>query len=148
MTGMAVHGTCVILGTRGVFLRGPSGAGKSTLAEALLTTAAGAGKFAALVADDRVHLGAENGRLIARPPETIAGQLEIRGLGIVTIPFEAKARVDLVIDLVEPEYIERLPENVALEAHIEGVRLVRLAVPVRSIGPAVRLINRALTHLF
>jgi len=148
MSNQAAHGTCVILGTRGVLLRGPSGAGKSALAGALLEKAAGQGHFAALVSDDRVYLRREGCRLIASAPGSIAGKLEARGLGILELCHERSARVHLVTDLVQPDEFERLPEEIDLKTDIEGVQLARLAVPARTLAPAVQLINQALAHFF
>jgi hypothetical protein len=114
---LQVHASAVARDGRAVLLRGPSGAGKSDLA--LRLVAAGG----MLVADDRVELRAEAGRLLASPPASLAGLLEVRGLGIVRRPW-APAPVTLLIDLVSA--MERLPaprHDVLL-----GVRLPVLAV--------------------
>ncbi|MFX5622828.1 hypothetical protein ABTE00_21975, partial [Acinetobacter baumannii] len=55
--------------------------------------------FARRVADDRVHLEAAHGRLLARAPEPIAGLVEERGRGIVACRYEAVAVIGLVVDL-------------------------------------------------
>ena len=124
------HATCVLLGPRAVLIRGRPGAGKSRLAlrliEAGAAPAAGV-RLAAdvrLVADDQVWLRSASGRLVARAPKTIRGLLEVRGLGLVHVPFEPLAVVGLVADLVPPGAAERLPD--APLAEIEGVRLPRL----------------------
>jgi HPr kinase/phosphorylase len=75
-----VHGTCVALKGRGVLLLGDSGAGKSDLALRLIHDGA------RLVADDRVVLTMKQGKLIASAPTSIAGLIEVRGLGIVKLP--------------------------------------------------------------
>ena len=106
-----LHATCVALDGRGVLLRGPSGSGKSDLALRLID------EGALLVADDqtevRREVGLEGlpGRLLAQAPETIAGRLEVRGLGIVAQPALATAPVALVVDLVRAAEVERLPED-------------------------------------
>jgi len=99
-----VYGTTVAIDGRAVLLRGPSGSGKSDLALRLI--AAGA----QLVADDQTRLVREAGRLVASAPDTIAGQLEVRGVGIVPVENVRRAPLDLVIDLVPPEQVERYPE--------------------------------------
>ena len=91
-----VHGSCVGIGGRGVLLRGPPGGGKSDLALRLIDGGA------VLVADDQVALTARDGALFAAPPETIAGKIEARGIGIMNLPHDAEARVALVIDLHVP----------------------------------------------
>ncbi len=101
--GLHIHGTCVAIGQRGVLLLGPSGSGKSDLALRLI------GRGASLVADDQIELTQENGMLSAAPPENIRGLLEVRGVGILTMPYAAPVPLSLVVRLVQPEQVERLP---------------------------------------
>lgn len=102
---VTIHGTCVLVGGTGVLLRGPSGAGKSDVALRLIDGGA------VLVADDRVELRMENGRPTASAPAALAGLLEVRGLGIVRVPCRASAEVGLVVDLVAPDAVDRMPEG-------------------------------------
>jgi HPr kinase/phosphorylase len=103
-----VHASAVLVGARALLIRGPAGAGKSGLVLGLLQAAAqGQLRFARLVADDRVRLAAEHGRLIASPPAALAGLLEIRGLGIRRLPYEPSAVIGWVADL--GGQAERLP---------------------------------------
>ncbi len=95
--GRQVHGSCVSRDGDGVLLIGPSGSGKSDLALRLL------GRGFSLVADDRVDIA--DG--IAAPPPALAGLLEVRGLGIVRLPYAATARLALVAELGAAA--ERLP---------------------------------------
>jgi serine kinase of HPr protein (carbohydrate metabolism regulator) len=121
-----VHASVVLVGARAVLIRGPSGSGKSRLAWGLIGAAeAGRLPFARLVADDRVHLEARHGRLLARPPPALAGLIEVRGLGIRRLPYEPLAVVGLVVDLAAPS-AERLPAP--QEVSIDGIQLPRLAV--------------------
>jgi serine kinase of HPr protein (carbohydrate metabolism regulator) len=99
---MNIHATCVRYGRDGILLVGKSGSGKSDLALRLIALGA------RLVADDRTDLKVKDGALIATPPKTIAGLLEVRGVGIVETPHVASARIALVIDLSGK--VERLPE--------------------------------------
>lgn len=123
-----IHASAVLVGARAMLIRGPSGAGKSRLALALLDAAAsGRLAFARLVADDRVHLEAVNGRLLARSPGAIAGLLEVRGLGIRRLPYEPVAVLGWVVDL--GENTERIPSPEARERIISGVTLPRFAFP-------------------
>ena len=98
-----IHATCVELAGIGVLLCGPSGSGKSDLALRLIDTGA------RLVADDRTDLAAENGALIASSPRTIAGRIEVRGLGLVSLPNIERCRVGLAVDLQAVADVERLP---------------------------------------
>src|SRR5262245_4155139 len=95
-----VHASAVLVNARAALIRGPSAAGKSRLALALLTAAkSGLIPFARLVGDDRLHLEVHHGRLLAHAPDTLAGLIEVRGLGIRRIAYEPLAVVGLVIDL-------------------------------------------------
>jgi HPr kinase/phosphorylase len=121
-----VHASAVLIGARAVLIRGPSGAGKSRLALSLIVAAhTGLLRFARLVGDDRLHLTARNGRLLARPAETLAGLIEVRGLGVRKVEYELRAVVGLVVDLSATD-AERLPGT--RTAIIDGVSVPRLAI--------------------
>ena len=120
-----IHASAILLGYQGILIRGPSGAGKSRLALSLLQNAGS--RFARLVGDDRIHLEAVHGRLLMRPAEALAGLIEVRGIGIVRLPYEKVAVVSLVIDLAVPDVL-RLPQETDIETQIEGVVLARLPV--------------------
>lgn len=94
---MQIHASCAARDGHGVLLLGASGSGKSDLLLRLLDHGF------VLVADDRVCI--EDG--VARAPAGLAGLLEVRGLGIVRLPFVAAARLTLVVQL---EAGPRLPE--------------------------------------
>jgi HPr kinase/phosphorylase len=123
-----VHASAVLAHARAVLIRGPAGAGKSRLALALLHAAdTGLLRFARLVGDDRLQLEVCHGRLLARPAASLAGLIEVRGLGIRRLAFEPVAVVGLVIDLAADD-AERLPAADGREAVISGISLPRLAV--------------------
>jgi hypothetical protein len=110
-----VHATCVAIGGRGVLIRGRSGSGKSDLALRLID------RGARLVSDDYTILSTINGRIEARPPETIAGKLEVRGVGIVEMEAEADVPICLIAELDWAP--ERLPEAA------RGVAMLDTLVP-------------------
>jgi len=121
-----IHASAVLTGPRAVLIRGPAGSGKSELAWALIQAAdTGLIRFARLVGDDRVHVEAAHGRLLVRPAETLAGLIEVRGLGIRRLPFEPLAAVGLLVDLGVAD-AERLPAS--SESSLAGITLPRLAV--------------------
>jgi HPr kinase/phosphorylase len=98
------YATCVEISGAGVLLRGPSGSGKSDLALRLIEGGA------LLVSDDRTDLSLDDGQLTARAPTPIAGRMEVRGLGIIDVASADSAKVALVVDLVAPEAVDRLPD--------------------------------------
>ena len=100
-----VHATCVSLYGAGLIIRGPSEAGKSDLALRLID------RGARLVADDRVDLLVIDNGVIARAPETLAGLLEVRGLGILRVPILEATVVRLVVNLVNHENVPRLSDR-------------------------------------
>ena len=73
-----------------MLLLGPPGSGKSDLGLRLLS------RGFVLVGDDRVVID----RDVARPTASLAGLLEVRGLGIVRLPYAAEARLVLAVELV------------------------------------------------
>jgi len=147
MTAPTIHASAVLFGYRGILIRGPSGSGKSRLALRLLQNP-GDG-FARLVGDDRIHLGVTHGRLLMHPAGALRGLLEVRGLGIVRLPYEPVAMADLVVDLDAPT--PRLPEAADTCTMIDGIRLARLAVaPGEDAFPALlafmRFHSRGIPH--
>lgn len=112
MSDVRVHASCVqIAGAgaafgapadAGVLLLGESGAGKSELALQLIE------RGAILVADDQAELFVREDRLWARPPAPIAGLIELREVGVVTLPHAAESRIGLAVVL---EKGARYPER-------------------------------------
>lgn len=99
------HATSVALGEEaGVLVIGPSGCGKSALALELISLGA------TLVCDDQTVLSRDGDALIATPAPNIAGQIEARGIGILTVPYLERTRVRAVVDLGRAEE-DRLPPS-------------------------------------
>lgn len=119
---LLVHGTCVDLDGRGILLRGPSGSGKSDLALRLIDGGA------RLVADDQVELRRDRGRVLARAPIALSGRIEIRGLGIVSLPYVTEVALAGIVDLVVPQAVERMPEP-------RKVALLEIEFPAVSLAP-------------
>jgi HPr kinase/phosphorylase len=127
-TAPTIHASAVLAGARAILIRGPAGSGKSRLVLNLIQAAAsGRAVFARLVADDRVHVEAVHGRLIARPPAALAGLLEVRGLGILRLQYEPVAVISWVVDL-DVAAAPRLPDAAAAHADVGGVSIRRLAI--------------------
>lgn len=120
MTGVLHQASCVAVGGRGVLIKGPPGSGKSSLALALID------RGAQLVGDDGVRLSTRDGRLWAAPPPRIAGLLEVRNLGLVTLPCtEAPVALVLRLEREAPRFIEQA----------ESVDLLGLALPLIALWP-------------
>ena len=122
-----------------MLLTGPSGAGKSDLLLRLIAT----GWRAA--ADDYVHVWSSDHRLYARAPDRIAGRMEIRGLGITSMPALPFTRIDMIVRCVD-DSLERLPEPVfqtVADVSVPAVDIqalhasapARLAAALRALGP-------------
>ncbi len=129
------HATCLALITDteswgGILLRGASGSGKSDLALRLLTSLTP--DCARLVADDYVALQRGTGTLLASAPASIAGLLEVRGLGIVTMACLEEVPVVLAFDLSDSLQIDRLPDPCDLDL---GDLTADLHIPVYRLNP-------------
>ncbi|RSB42789.1 MULTISPECIES: HPr kinase/phosphorylase [Brevundimonas] len=107
---------------RGVLIQGRSGAGKSDLTLRLMQHGW------RLVGDDWVDVFACEGALYAAAPATIAGRMEVRGLGLVDRPFLPFARIALSLHLTH-EPVERMPEKA--QEMIDGIAIPRLVLDPR-----------------
>ncbi len=135
-----ITASAVVYRGAGILVRGAPGAGKSTLALALIEDGG------RLVGDDRIHLGACHGRIVASGHGAVAGKIELRGRGLLECPFETSAVIGLVVDLVPPDTLERMPKPDALTVSLLGVRLPRQ--PVAANSPAApMLVHKALEAL-
>jgi serine kinase of HPr protein (carbohydrate metabolism regulator) len=133
---MTLHATAVALGEAGVLLLGPPGSGKSDLALRLID------RGATLIADDRVVLTVEGEGLRLAPPARLAGRIEVRGVGILALPFTADIRAAMAFDLALAP--ERLPEPAVRE--IGGVLLPCLSLaPFEASAPLK--VEQAVAHL-
>jgi len=146
--GILLHATCVAIGGHGVLIMGPPGSGKSDLALRLIDGAGcGIGTellTAKLVSDDQTMVMRRGDRLIGSAPEAIAGKLEIRGLGIVELQYQAESELSLAVTLT-PE-IERMPVAAEQACDICGVRLSAVSIEPESPSAPAR-IRAALGHL-
>lgn len=118
MTSPLLHGSCVAIAGQGVLLLGASGSGKSDLALRLID------RGAVLVGDDYLHVECSDKAVLVRPAPRLAGQIEVRNLGICTIAHQDVATIALVVRLDGTP--ERLP---AEETEIvQGIVLPRLTL--------------------
>ena len=112
-----VHATTVAIRGRGVLIAGPSGAGKSDLALRLID------RGATLVSDDYTVLAREGHRVYADAPATIAGKMEVRGVGVLAMAAAGRVPVALAVRVDAPE---RLPEPAW--RRLDGVAVREVAI--------------------
>jgi len=115
---LLLHASCVCVKDKGILLIGASGTGKSDLALRLID------RGAVLVADDYVNLSRKDDVLMASPPDRLAGKIEVRGVGICTLPFMAAAQIHLYVDLAATP--DRFPDPAFKD--IAGVMIPRIAI--------------------
>lgn len=137
-----LHCSVVAIEGNGVVLFGPSGSGKSTLALSLIDQVRAGGGSACLVSDDQAFFATKNRQLFAEAPASIAGKIEVFGVGIVACKNCSRTRVDLVVRLVDKNLIERHPEPTTTE--ILGIHLQELKVPIQNEAIAARMIRARL----
>ncbi len=113
-----IHATAVSISGYGVMIGGKSGSGKSDLALRLID------RGAMLICDDYVALfetsGASDmpGALMLSTVPNIAGKIEIRGLGILSIPYVDFVPLRLYVDLdMEPIRHPDHPQKAQLAGH-------------------------------
>lgn len=129
---LQLHASCVSIGGEGVLLLGESGSGKSDLCLRLIDAGA------VLVADDRVVLErVAPGVLHARAPHALRGLLEVRGMGVMHMPYEAS--VTLALAVQEAGAVERLPPPQRCEYLDVSLPLLPLALLHASASAKVRL---------
>jgi serine kinase of HPr protein (carbohydrate metabolism regulator) len=135
-----IHASCVAIGGKGVLILGGSGTGKSDLALRLVD------EGARLVADDRCDLYLRQGKLHARPPATIAGLMEIRGIGIIAMPHVKNTMVTMAVRLSQAR-APRLPEPVFYLPPLKIAGKIPLIVVNAAAASATARIRAALEAL-
>jgi serine kinase of HPr protein (carbohydrate metabolism regulator) len=126
-----VHASTVAIGGRAVLITGPSGSGKSDLALRLID------RGFKLVSDDQTLIRRVDGRLVASAPPTIAGKLEIRGIGIIEMETEADVPIALIVELAND--FARLPDD-GRERQMLGLSLPLVTIDAMTASAAAKVV--------
>ena len=119
LSAETLHASTVALDGRAVLISGPSGSGKSDLALRLID------RGFTLVSDDQTIVKRDGDRLLATAPPTIAGKIEIRGIGIIEMERSSDVPVALWIELTSD--IQRIPDD-SRERPILGLPLPLISI--------------------
>jgi serine kinase of HPr protein (carbohydrate metabolism regulator) len=130
LSSETIHASTVALDGRAVLISGPSGSGKSDLALRLID------RGYVLVSDDQTIVHREGETLIASAPPTIAGKLEIRGIGIVDMETADNIPIALYVELTSE--IMRLPDD-KRERPVLGVNLPLVSVDAQTASAASKV---------
>jgi serine kinase of HPr protein (carbohydrate metabolism regulator) len=119
LTSETLHATCVAMGDVAILITGPSGSGKSDLALRLID------RGATLISDDYTIVRRDGTMLLATAPDSIAGKIEVRGIGIMTMPYVSNLPIALLVEL--DAEVTRMPEAGTARA-IAGLMLPSIAL--------------------
>ena len=99
-----IHSTSVVIDDNGVLILGDSGSGKSDLALRLIDNGA------TLISDDISICRKNSNNIYLYCPPEIKGLLEVREIGIITVPFVERVKLRLVVNL-KSNNNERFPKD-------------------------------------
>ncbi|MGB0797774.1 MAG: HPr kinase/phosphorylase [Planktomarina sp.] len=88
-----LHASAVCFDGRALLIGGSSGSGKSGLALNLISLGA------MLISDDRVWIEWHEDEVVVKTPTAIEGQIEARGVGLITMPFLSNQSLDFCVNL-------------------------------------------------
>ena len=114
-----MHSTSVVIDDNGVLILGDSGSGKSDLALRLIDSGA------TLISDDISICRKNSNNIYLYCPPEIKGLLEVREIGIITVPFVERIKLRLVVNL-RSKNNERFPKD-------NSFRILGIKIPLISI---------------
>lgn len=114
-----IHSTSVVIDDNGVLILGDSGSGKSDLALRLIDNGA------TLISDDISICRKNSNNIYLYCPPEIKGLLEVREIGIITVPFVERIKLRLVVNL-RSKNNERFPKD-------NSFRILGIKIPLISI---------------
>ena len=119
MIAKQFHSTSVVIEDLGVLIRGKSGIGKSDLALRLIDSGA------THISDDLTICKKTGDYLYLYPHSETKGLLEVREIGIMTVPYVENVKLTLVVELVEEKF-ERIPG--IMSCNILGVKFPKIKI--------------------
>ncbi|WP_448665082.1 HPr kinase/phosphorylase [Sphingomonas sp. CJ20] len=125
-----VQAVCVAIDGRGVLIEGRSSEARVDLALLLLD------RGAMLVSGERTLCERKTKALRASAPPGSAGKIEVRGLGVLSMPHVADAPLDLVVVLLDTP--PRFPEDVRYR-NIAGIDVPVLALGAQDFAAPVKV---------
>ena len=124
------HSTAVVLDNNGVLIIGESGSGKSDLALRLIDGGA------TLISDDITICKKRTDEIYLSSPIETKGLLEVREVGIITVPFVDRIRLKMVVKLTEKN-LNRMPKKNITK--VLGVRFPLLVINGKSSSAVVKV---------
>ena len=119
MIAKKFHSTSVVIEDLGLLIIGQSGSGKSDLALRLIDSGA------TLISDDLTICKKIGDYLYLYPHSKTKGLLEVREIGIMTVPYVENIKLTLVVELVEQEF-ERIPRT--MSCNILGIKFPNIKI--------------------
>ncbi len=125
-----IHSSSVVLDDNGVLILGSSGSGKSDLALRLIDAGA------TLVSDDISICKKKSNDVYLYCPSETKGLLEVREIGIITVPFVERIKLRLVVKLTSKSN-DRIPKTNILR--ILGIKFPLLKIDGRNPSAVVKV---------
>ncbi|MEE2694817.1 MAG: HPr kinase/phosphatase C-terminal domain-containing protein [Pseudomonadota bacterium] len=125
-----LHSTAVVLDDNGVLIIGESGSGKSDLALRLIDGGA------TLISDDITICKKKNDKVYLSSPIETKGLLEVREVGIITVPFVNGIKLKMVVRLTEKNLNRNPNKNFT---RVLGVRVPLLLINGKSPSAVVKV---------
>ena len=114
------YGTSVAIEDRGLLIIGKSGSGKSDLALRLIDSGA------TLISDDQTVCKKVNKEIFLFSIEKICGLIEVRGIGIIKVPYVENVKLKMIIELTDA-VTERMPEKINKKLFGVKVKYIKIS---------------------
>ncbi len=135
---LRIHASAVSIEGAGILIEGPSGSGKSDLCLRLID------RGATLVGDDRLILSREGTRIIAASEPELAGKLEVRQIGIVSVATAGPVPLTVVVRLSDDP--PRLPLDRATCRYLD-IELPLLRLDAREASAPIKIMLALRQHM-